>query len=62
MANPGDFVRIISGRKFVGKVKRVMAVEECRDMYGRHICNYYKFTDGTKVQCKHCEKTEATYC
>lgn len=56
MASPKDFVRIVSGRKFTGQIKRVMCIEECRDIYGRLICHYYKFVDGTKVQCIHCEK------
>lgn len=52
----GDYVKIVNGRKFNGKIKMVIGITEFRDIYDRLICHYFYFSDGTKVQCKHCIK------
>lgn len=49
-----DTVKIVSGRKFLGKTKTVKRV------FYKHVgggieIKYLRFTDGTQVQAKHCE-------
>lgn len=52
----GDAVVIVSGRKMLGEVKTVKDFfrYQVAGTYGHKYTDYIRFTDGTKVQQKHC--------
>ena len=59
----GDFVKIVSGRKMLGEIKKIVRewvyTQPCS--YGRDWGKtyYFVFEDGTKVQQKHCKYYES---
>lgn len=53
---PGEVVKIVSGRKMLGEVKKISSKYRfhVQGTYGKKYTDYFVFEDGTKVNVAHC--------